>query len=243
MTDQAFSAALEATWPPARSFRTGGWIIREGLGGGQRVSAATAEGPEAAAQIAQAEQAMRDLGQGPVFMLRPGEEALDRALAEHGYVPHDPVVIYAGEAAAIADPAPDPLSGFPHWPPLAIAADLWAGGGIGPARLAVMDRVPGPKCAILGRSGDHAAGVAFCAVHDATAVVHAVHVDPRFRRRGLGAALMRHAALWAGGQGAHRLVLAVTRANAPARTLYRSLGMDEAGGYHYRVPTAEPAGH
>jgi N-acetylglutamate synthase len=43
---------LEATWPPAARHRAGPWVLRDGAGGGKRVSAATAEGPVTAADLA-----------------------------------------------------------------------------------------------------------------------------------------------------------------------------------------------
>ena len=68
--------------------------------------------------------------------------------------------------------APERMTSFTHWPPLQIAAELWAEGGIGPARLAVMERVQGPKTVILARAQDRAAGVAFVALHDGMAMLH-----------------------------------------------------------------------
>ena len=43
MTPAELYATLEATWPPAARRRVGPWTIRDGQGGGKRVSAATAE--------------------------------------------------------------------------------------------------------------------------------------------------------------------------------------------------------
>ena len=65
---------------------------------------------------------------------------------------------------------------------------LWAEGGIGPARLAVMDRVTLPKTAILGRTGDRAAGVAFVAATGDCAMLHALEVDDPLAVRLPGAA-------------------------------------------------------
>jgi GNAT superfamily N-acetyltransferase len=237
MSDAIF-AALEATWPAARCLTAGGWTIREGLAGGQRVSAATGAG-----DVTEAEAAMRRLGQDPIFMLRAGDTDLDQALAARGYLHHDPVVIYAARCETLANPAPDPMRGFPHWPPLAIVTDLWAQGGIGAGRLAVMARAPGPKVALLGRCGDRPAGVAFVAVDQRIAAIHAVEVAPDHRRQGVGRALLQQAALWATGHGADQLVLAVTRGNVPARALYAGLGMDEVGQYHYRIQKAGSAGN
>ncbi len=227
-------SAMEATWPSVARHRFGPWTVREGGGGGNRVSAATAEGAWTEADLPQAEAAMAALGQRPLFMLLPGQEALDAVLAARGYAVSAPVVLLSAPVAALIDPDLPPLSGFPHWPPLAIARDIWAQGGIGPARLAVMERAPAPKAAILARSGDRAAGAAFVAVNGPLAVIHAIHVDPALRRRGTGRALIRVAAAWAAENGAARLALAVERANDAACALYASLGMTEAGAYHYR---------
>ena len=77
ITAPQFYAALDATWPPADMQRQGPWLIREGRGGGQRVSAASAVTSAAAAvnaaDITQAEAAMQALGQVPLFMIRDGE--------------------------------------------------------------------------------------------------------------------------------------------------------------------------
>jgi GNAT superfamily N-acetyltransferase len=222
-------AVLDATWPAAGVVQIDGWTIREGQGGGQRVSAASGSG-----DIAQAEAAMRALGQPPLFMIRGGDDALDTALAAQRYVRHDPVIIYAAKVATLTNPAPSPMSAFPVWPPLAIAVALWDDAGIDAGRRAVMDRVSGPKTSILGRIADRAAGVAFVACHQGVAMLHALEVVPNLRRQGLAAKIMRIAAIWAQDQGADTFCVAVAAANAPACALYEGLGMDVIGHYHYR---------
>ena len=232
MTPDALAAAMEATWPPVSAWRLGPWRLREGGGGGKRVSAASAEGQWAEADIDAAEAAMA----APLFMLRPEDAALDRALAVRGYAKVDPVAVYAAPTASFAPPPH--FTAFPHWPPLQIALDLWAGGQIGPARIAVMQRVSGPKVAILSRSpgknGDRASGVAFVAIHDRIAMLHALEISPAHRRKGSARNILRAAAGWAGEQGADILALAVTEANRPASALYASHGMQVVGHYHYR---------
>lgn len=235
MTPAALYATLDATWPAARLTRIGPWVIREGRGGGQRVSAATAEGPWQPGDIATAEAAMAALGQPPLFMLREGDEALDAALEARGYRIKDPVTAFAAPTAALAADPPPHMAAFPHWPPLGIVRDLWAENGIGPARIAVMERVTGPKCAILGRQNDRAAGACFVALHGTCAMLHALEVTPSLRRLGSAAAMTRRAACWAGEQGAEQLSLVVTSANLPALALYSSLGLQGVGQYHYRT--------
>lgn len=225
---------MEATWPPARSFTEGPWRLRDGQGGGQRVSATTAEGDWTVADLPLAETAMTALGQKHLFLIRAGDAALDAALEARGYRINDPVVAYAVPAEDLAQPVSG-MAAFLHWPPLAIAADIWAAGGIGPARLAVMDRVAGPKVAILGRTDDTPSGAAFVAVSGDVAMLHALEVPTTMRRRGAAAVMMRAAAGWAVAQGATTFAVVVTEANDPARALYARLGMVEAGRYHYRL--------
>ncbi|WP_050931565.1 GNAT family N-acetyltransferase [Aestuariivita boseongensis] len=225
---------MEGTWPAKRAFREGPWMLREGDGGGKRVSAATAEGPVGPEDIAMAEQAMEAIGQPPLFMLRAGDEALDAALAERGYEIIDPVTIYSIAPAGLTDIPIPRVTVFDLWEPLAIMREIWAQGGVGPARLRVMERAKGPKTALLSRLDDKPAGVAFAAMHDGTAMVHAVEVLPHQRRKGAAAWMMRGAAFWAQRQGAHTLSVICVDANAGANALYRSLGFSVQGHYHYR---------
>ena len=221
-------AAMEATWPPARTWQLGPFCLRDGAGGGKRVSAASLEDAFTPADLEAAEAAMAP----PLFLIRPGEEALDSTLAARGYRVVDPVLAYAMPVAEIAPP--ERMTTFPHWPPMAIARALWADAGISAARLAVMERAAGPKCVILGRVQDRAAGVAYVACHGETAMLHALEVVPALRRQGSAHNILRAAAAWALDQGAVTLALVVTEANAGARGLYASLGMKVVGQYHYR---------
>ena len=226
--------AMEATWPPVAARQIGPWIVRQGGGGGKRVAATSATGAVCEVDLRVAEAAMAALGQEPLFMLRPTEAGLDALLAARGYRLVDPVVIYAAAAAALAALSLGSVAAIPHWPPLEIAKEIWAGGGIGPARLAVMDRVALPKTAILGRSSGRAAGIAFVAATPEVAFLHALEVRPALRRQGTAANIVKMAAKWAVSEGADQLALAVTEANGPARHLYASLGMGVVGTYHYR---------
>ena len=230
MTPALLAEVMEATWPAARSWRFGPFTLRDGAGGGKRVSAASAEDPFTAQDLDAAIAAMAE----PLFLIRAGDETLDAALDARGWRIIDPVVAYAAPVAALAAKLPG-LTAFPHWPPLEIARALWAEGGIGPGRIAVMDRVTGPKVALLGRTGDRPAGVAFVACHGSEAMLHALEVRNSQRRQGLGRNLLHAAANWAADQGASRLSLVVTRQNAAARALYARLGMQVVGQYHYRM--------
>jgi GNAT superfamily N-acetyltransferase len=233
-------AVLEATWPPASRTDLGPWTIRDGQGGGKRVSAATARAPVTAADLPQAEAAIRALGQTPLFMIRGSDTALDTLLASRGYTIVDPVDAFAAPLSALDLPNPPRLTAIPAWPPLAIQRELWAEGHIGPARLAIMDRAPHPKTTLLARIDDRAAGTAFVGLHDGMAMIHALEIHPRFRRRGLGRHMMAGAIQWARTQGAQDFGLVVTSANAGAQALYASLGLHRVGHYHYRMMETAP---
>jgi len=235
MTPAALFAALEATWPAAHTTTMPPFVIRDGAGGGKRVSAASATGVVRADDIESAETAMRALGQPSLFTLRDRADPLDALLAARGYRMVDPTVIRACAIESLTAHHPPPLSAFTLWEPLQIMRDIWAEGGIGPARLAVMDRVTGPKTGLFGRSKDTPAGTGFVALHGAIAMVHALEVRPDFRRQGTARHMILAAAHWAAGQGARSVALAVTTGNEAANALYASLGMPFWARYHYRL--------
>ena len=233
-------AVTEATWPPARAWRDGPWTLRDGAGGGKRVSATTAEGPVTADDLAQAESTMRATGQTPLFMIREGDEAFDALLADKGYSIIDPVNLYVGPIEPLTQDPPARATTYAIWEPLEIQKDIWAEGGIGPARLAVMQRAKGPKTAILTRNGQHPAGVAFAAMHDQIAMLHALEVRPEDRLTGQGRNATKQAALWAAQNGGEYLATLCTQANTGACALYTSLGMACVGQYHYRIKEEGP---
>ncbi|MCC6000234.1 MAG: GNAT family N-acetyltransferase [Pararhodobacter sp.] len=235
-------AALDATWPSAATHVCGPFLLRQGDGGGKRVSAATLiqtvlPAPE---EIARAEHAMRGMGQDALFMIRnaqaaPSDGALDSALDARGYKIADPTVFYCAPVDGVAR-VPRPMATFPVWPPLALQLALWDDAGIGAARQAVMRRVAGPKRAFMARHRNRAAGVAFGALDPETgiAMLHALEVVPDFRREGVARELVGAIAQWAADIGGTHFALAVTEANREARALYQRLGMAETGRYHYR---------
>jgi ribosomal protein S18 acetylase RimI-like enzyme len=230
MTPETLIRVMEATWPASQSWRDGGFTLRDGAGGGKRVSAATLTGDWDQTALDRLERQMAE----PLVMIRPEDESLDAALAARGWRIVDPVVAYAAPVDALMADLP-PLAAFAHWPPLEIARMIWTEGGTGPARLQVMERVSGPKCSILARQGDRPAGTAFVACDGTEAMLQALEVRPHQRRQGVGKTLLQAAANWAADQGAKRLSLVVTRRNDAARALYDRLGMQVVGQYHYRM--------
>lgn len=237
---EAFAATIRATWPPESVARVGPFDLGQGAGGGNRVSAARlhdplSDGAEVTAeQVDAVAEAQIAGGTEPLFMVFGWQEALDACLERAGYAIRDETVILSAPTASMAE-APPPVSCFEIWPPLAVQEEIWAEGGVGPARLAVMERVEAPKTSLFGRIEDRPAGTAFIAVHGALAMLHALEVAPSARRKGLARLMMRAAAAWAGDHGATDFSVLVTRANQPAQRLYASMGLEAVESYHYRV--------
>ncbi|WP_435139587.1 GNAT family N-acetyltransferase [Pseudopelagicola sp. nBUS_19] len=225
---------VEATWPPFALSNIGPFTIREGRGGGKRVSAATTCHTAGQEDITSAEVAMVDLGQDLLFQIRDGDEALDGVLAKAGYEVVDHVTMYAVEAGEIATERPPRTAAISAWEPLKIMEEIWAKGGIDRARIDVMHRAKGPKTAFVSRWRDQPAGASFVAMHNGIAMVHALEVLPHQRLQGVAHWLMKRAAFWVLDQGGHTLSVICTTQNVGANRLYSSLGMHVVGEYHYR---------
>ena len=236
-TVQTLYDVIDGTWPAAEYVDHGPFTLRRGDHGGQRVSAATARQPVTADELAAAEDAMRALNRGdqpPLFMIRAGQADLDAQLEARAYPIVDPVNLYVAPVETMTTEPVPPVTAIPVWEPLSIMRDMWATGGIGPGRIAVMERARGPKTAIVARWNDHPGGCAFVAIHDGIAMLHALEILPHQRQQGLGKWMMRRAAFWARDHGASHLSVVVTQANTGGNALYTSLGMTLVGQYHYR---------
>lgn len=224
-------AAYEASWPAAEYATAGALRVGRGLGGGMRVSSARPVSADwAETDIDHAIEIQSAWDQPPAFRVPDGDQ-LGAALQARGWQVQSPTRILSVPLARLTDQPVPRVTAFAVWPPLAIQRDLWTEQGIGPARQAVMDRVALPKAAILGRTEDRAAGVAFVAVDGPVAVLHALEIAPTLRCKGLAGWMLREAAFWAASQGADTMILGVTAANAPALALYRGLGFSDIGGY------------
>ncbi|PWK61661.1 GNAT family N-acetyltransferase [Roseicyclus mahoneyensis] len=232
---------IAATWPPAAVRTIGPFTVPTGAGGGQRVSAARLTDPDATdaseAEIDAALAAQADQGQAPLVMVQDHQTALDVRLSARRFAIRDTTHAMIAPTATLAA-HPPPVTCFATWPPLAIQTEIWAAAGVGPGRLAVMDRATGRKMSFFGRVDDKPAGTAFVAIHDGIAMLHALEIAPAQRRKGLGQIMMRAAADWAQAEGAARFAILVTGENQPALGLYASLGFEAVGTYHYRSPQA-----
>ena len=226
-------ATSEATWPPARHWAVGPFTLRDGMGGGQRVSAATVEGTFDAVDLDAAEAEMRACGQRPLFQVRREGSQLESALAARSYTARDETLLYTLPISKLTDTPIPRVTAFEIWEPLAIVNDIWATDGIGPQRRAVMARAR-TKTSVLARWNEKPAGAAFVGLHENIAMVHGLVVLPHQRRQGVAEWIMRKAAFWGQARGAAHISVLCVAQNEPANAFYRTLGFAQVGGYHYR---------
>lgn len=235
--DAALCAAFEETSPAVETAMAGGFRVGRGAGAGGRCGSARPIGEWSLSDIALAEECHDRWCQPRLFRVMEGDAKLIASLQARGYRLEAPTLVLEAKVSELAALQPPPMTSFAIWPPLAIQRRIWDETGIDAARQSVMTRAPAPKTALLGRIHDRAAAAGFVAAFGSAdsrvALLHALAVLPQFRRQGLAGWLAREAAIWARGQAASRLAVAVTDSNAPARALYDSLGFTCAGRYVY----------
>ena len=232
MDAPAIMAAIRATWPPSALHRVGPFDLPAERRGTRRATSARlrAGGTATDADIAAVEAARP----GTVFGTVDGvEDDLADRLRARGYADGGVSDLMAGPARRRDTP---PVSGFPHWPPLAVCETMWDANGNDAPRRAPAHRAPDPKTAILLRAEDRAAGALFAAIHDGVMVLHMVLTLPRFRRKGVGAIGLAHAAAWGTEHGARTVALPVESSNRAAVALYERGGLRRRGGYRYWSP-------
>lgn len=227
--------AVRATWPPSGVVRVGGFDLPlETVGTRRATCARVRRGEEPTLHDIEAVEAARP---GAVIGTIDGaEDGTADLLAARGYRAGGISDLMAGPVAAATGDTP-PVSGFPHWPPLAICEALWSDHGNDATRRRPAAWAPDPKAAILLRHDGRAAGALFVGIHNGMAALHLVLTLPRFRRQGVGRLAMRHAANWAQANGASHLVLPVEAGNVAAVGLYECMGLVRRGGYRYWTPT------
>ena len=226
---------IDLTWPAEEFLELPKWKLRKSINGGKRVSAATAIGKSSTSDIQFAENTLAEWSQDKLFMIKAGENSLDEALKERGYCIVDPTNIWSISAKALSMQQIPPVTAFSIFPPLAIQREIWTANGIDTSRIEIMDRVKTPKTTIFGRINAKPAASAFVAVSNKIAMVHALIVDRKFQRQGMGKHVMQKVGVWAHQQGAESVVVLCTKQNQSANNFYKTLGMQVIGEYHYRL--------
>ena len=226
---------IDLTWPAKEFLELPEWKLRKSIKGGKRVSAVTAIGKSGIPAIQFVENTLEEWCQDKLFMIKAGENSLDEALKERGYCIVDPTNIWSISAEALSMQQIPPVTAFSIFPPLAIQREIWTANGIDTSRIEIMDRVKTPKTTIFGRINAKPAASAFVAVSNKIAMVHALIVDHKFQRQGMGKHVMQKVGVWAHQQGAESVVVLCTKQNQSANNFYKILGMKVIGEYHYRL--------
>lgn len=235
MTRPDFASLLaicDATWPPEEVIDRGAFRLYRSKGGGSRVRGTRLCPSWQEADLDAAEAAMAQMDQPLLFQVTDDRAAA--ALAARGYKKKDPTIGMAAPLAKLLV-SPPPVTAFETWPIIQVQKDIWAEDGVGPDRIAVMERASCPKITLLGRTNDAPCGVVYAGLSDKQVMFHALYLRPAARRQGLGAHMLGALARWGQGQGADTLSLFVTEANTSAQAFYSTLGFERVGSYHYRI--------
>ena len=173
--------------------------------------------------------------QDKLLMIKSGENSFDEALKSRGYFIVDPTNIWSISAEALSAQQIPLVTAFSIFPPLAIQREIWKANGLDTSRIKIMDRVKKQKTTIIGRINAKPAASAFVAVANKIAMVHALIVDHKCQRQGMGKFIMQKVGAWAHQQGAESVVALCTKQNQSANNFYKILGMQVIGEYHYRL--------
>ena len=230
-------ATLDRTWSAAERVPLGDWAVRRSAGAGRRVGSLWTQGDPGlspAQAVDRAREIVAGWGEPLVVQVCEGDPSLDALLDGRGFSREAPTRLMAADAAAVAAHGVGGRMVVHVRVPLVVLEELWDADHVDAARRAVMDRTAPPKERLLLREDDRPAAAGFVAADGDLAMLHALVVAPRFRRRGVGRAVTAAAARWALKQGAGTIALAVEAGNLAAIALYRSMGFRDCGGYHYR---------
>ncbi len=248
MTPSDLERLAARTWRGLEEERFGDWLLRasDGFTGRANSVLTVGEPPgplaDAVRTVARwyTDRGLRPMAQVPL----PGAEDVDAAFAAAGWGTVEDVLVLTADLDGRALPdvrvdlAPEPddawLTGYRYrgtpLPPVARRVLLGADDVVFAA--VRLDPAPAPLAA-----------VARGAVVDGWLCVTAVTVDDRYRRRGLGTAVMAALGGWGRSRGARSCLLQVVESNAPALALYARLGFTEHHRYHYRLgpePSSRP---
>ena len=131
-------ATVDAIWSAAAQHALGPWTIIQSLGGGNRVSAASAEQKMVNDAIEEAEAVIKNLGQPDLLTTRGRaqtvQQSLDGQIDLRGYKRVDPSNFYSAAVATVAAEKPPSVSMFSAWKPVEIQCEIRASGGTWPAQ-------------------------------------------------------------------------------------------------------------
>lgn len=237
-------AAVNA-FPAPETEDVEGWLFRTSHGGYQRTNSVSTlgyRGRDLAASIARVEALAKAAGQRPRFHISEVSEphGLDGVLEARGYARSERcLTMFKPVGARKADLTGVEWTYFPSTQWFKIYTSV-----LDESRKAVAERiienVPWPRAFFLYRRRGLSLSVGLAVHEDGMVGIECLATREEGRRRGAARALMHGIEAWALEEGAHSLYLQVVESNEAAVKLYRSLGYEPVGRYHYR--TLEPKG-
>lgn len=222
-----------------------GWLWRCSGGGYQRtnsVSTLRYDGQDLDATIARVERMAKAARLRPRFHMSEVSEpnGLDAVLAARGYSKGETcLTMFKPVGARKADLTGVEWTYFPSAQWLRIYTSVLDESRKAVAEL-IIEGVPWPRAFFLYRRRGLSLSVALAVHEDGLVGIECLTTREEGRRRGAARALMHGIEAWAVAEGAHSLYLQVVAANEAAVKLYRGLGYETVGRYHYR--TLEPQG-
>ena len=181
-------------------------------------------------------------GLPPLFQVpfddRPESSPLTVSLVERGWQPFNASIVLTAPLPVARSAFPVDGTGLDLQHDAVPSADWLRGyhyrGRALPANApAVLVSAETPPTFLTATAGGELAGVARGVLTDGWLGVTAVTVEPAFRRRGVGSALMGELIRWATAAGAHSAYLQVAVENGGALAMYARGGFGEHHRYHY----------
>lgn len=237
-------------WPPPRTERVDGWLLRSSAGASRRGNSVWARRPvtDLAVAMAAVERFYAEAGTAPTFQITPASAppALHAALDLAGYGDTGPTDVCAADLGPIvavrrpAGRAPGALSVALR--PAADAAWLAAVSPVmatfGPAQrgatLAVLSRLAVPQIYVTLSSGGRPVAAGRGTLDDGWLGIYSMATLPAARGRGAATQVLGELAAWAAAAGATRTYLQVEVTSTAARRMYAGLGFRPVYRYSYR---------
>lgn len=237
---EAIERATLAAVAPEEVLEIGGWLVGLDPGSIRRAASAVPlrhdlpADPEIVDRI---EAAYAGRGLKPAFRIAdgPGLDDLRSELSRRGYGFEQPTLVKTGRVSAIAAVTDRPPAEIAERPDDAWAA-VFLGEGFdrvdGAYRVKALSRSPGARFGMV-RDGDRTIAVGCGSFEHGWASFHGMRTDLNRRGEGLAGRVLAGLAREAMSRGIDRAFLQVEEKNAPARSLYRRAGFEQAWRYFY----------